>query len=82
MNQITIGAGLSKGNPCKDCKDRQVGCHGKCKAYIDFKENAEKLKEKMQKEADAANSCFKGSMTRYKSAGSDLRKRSSRASKY
>lgn len=24
--------------PCKDCKDRYVGCHEKCKAYLDFKE--------------------------------------------
>lgn len=23
--------------PCKDCTDRQVGCHGKCEKYIKWK---------------------------------------------
>lgn len=23
--------------PCKDCTDRQVGCHGKCEKYIQWK---------------------------------------------
>ena len=23
--------------PCKDCKDRVVGCHGKCEKYQEFK---------------------------------------------
>ena len=25
-------------SPCKDCPDRQLGCHGKCDKYKDFKE--------------------------------------------
>jgi hypothetical protein len=29
--------------PCKDCTDRHVGCHGKCKKYIDWKEEKDKL---------------------------------------
>ena len=23
-------------NPCKDCEDRQLGCHSGCKKYIEF----------------------------------------------
>lgn len=23
-------------SPCMDCQDRQVGCHGKCQAYLDY----------------------------------------------
>lgn len=29
--------------PCKDCPDREVGCHGKCESYAQFK--AERNKE-------------------------------------
>ncbi len=24
--------------PCKDCKNRSIGCHTTCKQYLDFKE--------------------------------------------
>lgn len=24
--------------PCKDCEFREVGCHGKCDAYIQYSE--------------------------------------------
>lgn len=27
--------------PCKDCKDRQLGCHSICQKYIDFKKEQE-----------------------------------------
>ena len=23
--------------PCKDCPDRELGCHGRCERYADFK---------------------------------------------
>ena len=26
-------------SPCKDCKDRYLGCHSKCEKYIEYKEN-------------------------------------------
>lgn len=39
-------------SPCKDCKDRAVGCHSSCEryitakaAYIEDKERAKQLKE-------------------------------------
>ena len=25
-------------SPCKDCSDRQLGCHGKCEKYAAFKD--------------------------------------------
>lgn len=34
--------------PCKDCADREAGCHTRCKRYIEWTENrrAEMLKAK------------------------------------
>lgn len=31
--------------PCKDCKDRVLGCHSKCEKYIAFKMDSEKEKQ-------------------------------------
>lgn len=36
--------------PCKDCKDRQVGCHSKCLAYLDYKEELEARKKTEREE--------------------------------
>lgn len=30
---------MKKSSPCKDCANRRVGCHGKCKAYIEYDES-------------------------------------------
>ena len=37
--------------PCKDCSDREIGCHSSCRRYIDFqslnnKEHEEAYKQK------------------------------------
>jgi hypothetical protein len=44
---------MGSNNTCKDCKDRHVGCHGECEAYIEWdrKHRAEKeeIWEKKQK---------------------------------
>lgn len=32
--------------PCKDCKDRKLGCHAKCKAYIKWAREHEAAREK------------------------------------
>ena len=37
--------------PCKDCSDREIGCHSSCRLYIDFqslnrKEHEEAYKQK------------------------------------
>lgn len=28
--------------PCKDCKDRHIGCHSKCSKYADFRRELKK----------------------------------------
>jgi hypothetical protein len=30
-------------SPCKDCQDRNPGCHDKCKMYAEWKERLNKL---------------------------------------
>lgn len=35
--------------PCKDCKDREIGCHGKCKAYADAKAKHSKVNKTRRK---------------------------------
>lgn len=36
--------------PCKNCKERKVGCHSICSKYIEWKKEFEKLKAE-EKEA-------------------------------
>lgn len=31
--------------PCKDCPDRQVGCHSTCEKYIEFKKEADEQRQ-------------------------------------
>lgn len=37
-------------NPCKDCKDRKVGCHSKCEKYKSFREDLEAKNKKARLE--------------------------------
>lgn len=32
-------------SPCKDCEDRQVGCHAKCEKYRLYKQELDGLKK-------------------------------------
>lgn len=34
-----------KGAPCKDCLDREVGCHATCQKYQEFNQENTKKKE-------------------------------------
>lgn len=36
--------------PCKDCKERQIGCHSYCRKYIEFRMNWDEIKLKERKE--------------------------------
>lgn len=36
--------------PCKNCELREVGCHAKCKAYIEWAKEHEALREKNRTE--------------------------------
>jgi hypothetical protein len=76
-SQITYGYKRTNA-PCKDCKDRYIGCHGKCERYAEFKEEGERIKEKVLKSFNTIPFEAKD----YKGAGGDLRKRSSRKDKY
>ena len=31
--------------PCKDCKDRAIGCHGTCEKYSEYRKQREKERE-------------------------------------
>ena len=41
--------------PCKDCPNREIGCHSKCKKYIQFKNDLkkDKVKEKAEKKMES-----------------------------
>ena len=39
-----------KSAPCKDCPDRELGCHGKCKKYKEYQEANKKFREEQHKE--------------------------------
>lgn len=38
--------------PCKNCKDRYVGCHSKCEKYKEYAAECEVIREKRRKESD------------------------------
>lgn len=35
--------------PCKDCKERELGCHSKCEKYLAFKLERDKEQEQIRK---------------------------------
>ena len=35
--------------PCKDCKDRELGCHSKCQKYLDYKDDKAEFDKQMKK---------------------------------
>lgn len=41
--------------PCKDCPNREIGCHSKCEKYIQFKNDLkkDKAKEKAEKKMES-----------------------------
>ena len=36
--------------PCKDCKERQIGCHSYCRKYIEFRMNLEERNARIREE--------------------------------
>lgn len=42
-------------NPCKDCEEREVGCHGKCEKYQAYRSDLDQVKQviRTQKETEA-----------------------------
>ncbi len=31
--------------PCKDCPDRAMGCHDRCKKYLNYKKQLDEIRE-------------------------------------
>lgn len=31
--------------PCKDCPNRQIGCHSTCEKYLEFRKEVDRLKQ-------------------------------------
>lgn len=64
-------------SPCKDCVDREIGCHSTCEKYINFQREREaynkKVREARKKESDILS--FKiDSIRQYNKTGSNNRK--------
>ena len=38
--------------PCKDCTDREIGCHSNCEKYIEWKNEHNRKREVLRKDED------------------------------
>ena len=36
--------------PCKDCKKKYIGCHGKCLDYIDWQQEKSAINDRIRKQ--------------------------------
>ena len=63
---------------CKDCTKRTVGCHGKCKEYIEWRKEYDEMKSKIEKDRKADGFLISNENKR-KGAMKDLRKKFTRA---
>lgn len=52
--------------PCKDCPDRQVGCHSTCEKYIEFKKEADEQRLKRIEQGNINQYMREASERRYK----------------
>ena len=41
---------MSNNPPCKGCEKREIGCHGSCREYGEYKKEHREIKEKQLKE--------------------------------
>lgn len=41
--------------PCKDCNDREVGCHANCPQYRDYAAEREAIRQKKSEVNDVTN---------------------------
>lgn len=46
--------------PCKDCPNRQVGCHSTCEKYIVFRKERDELNELKNKAKNDEKSYYSG----------------------
>ena len=52
MGDFSIGPIISTPCPCKECHDKYEACHGKCRCFLEWKDELEKNKEAQRKEND------------------------------
>ena len=46
--------------PCKDCADRDVGCHAKCERYLAYRTELDAINERRSKENAGAAVAWRG----------------------
>ena len=46
------GMNVSVSAPCKECTDRESGCHGRCEKYKAYKAATEELREQQKRNQD------------------------------
>lgn len=53
-------------NPCKDCENWEVGCHGRCEKYQAYRSELDKVKQviRTQKETEAVTDGYVVEMRR------------------
>nr|DAI77800.1 MAG TPA: hypothetical protein [Caudoviricetes sp.] len=44
--------------PCKNCQDREVGCHSKCDRYAEYNRQREDIRQKRLHDAQTDPSIF------------------------
>lgn len=53
-------------SPCKDCRNRVLGCHSSCEAYTEFRATHEKYKRKQQEQNEISQVIALNSVNRGK----------------
>lgn len=61
--------------PCRGCRKREVGCHGKCPEYAEWKRNREEYLERRREQIDLETTI---SRIRMKSVWENRRKKNAR----
>ena len=46
---------MSKDNPCRNCEERCVGCHGTCQRYLDWHEQHVQRQREIRSKIEAEN---------------------------
>lgn len=46
--------------PCKDCADRDIGCHARCVKYLAYRAELDDIKEKIAEESAGAAVASRG----------------------
>lgn len=58
-------------NPCKDCTQRRVGCHGACERYEEYRSHIDSCREERNRQEIVDDYCI----GTYKKIANSLRKK-------